>query len=233
MGRFGKVLLILAASLAVVGCQGTGSLSQLSGAPTGAPLTAAAGLPPSSAMPAGQASAQAPAGFASFCLRFAGQCQTAPEAPAPLALDAMTVAKIAAVNHSVNREIRPEEDARHYGRAEYWTIPTDGYGDCDDYAVTKRAKLIAAGIPANTLRLAVAVTRRNVRHAVLTVTTTQGDYVLDSLHDEILPWTALGYQWMMRQQAENAHGWASLQPGTDSSYLMTAANLPKATSARN
>ena len=50
------------------------------------------------------------------------------------------------------------DDQRHYGRAEYWNIPTDGYGDCEDYALTKRRDLIAAGFPAQALRIAVVLT---------------------------------------------------------------------------
>jgi hypothetical protein len=35
------------------------------------------------------------------------------------------------VNTDVNEAIRPESDEVHYGRPEIWTIPDDGYGDCD------------------------------------------------------------------------------------------------------
>ena len=128
------------------------------------------------------------------------------------------------VNRSVNRQIWPKDDIKHYGRAEYWTIPTDGFGDCDDYAVTKRARLIAAGVPASALRLAVAITPRSVRHAVLTVTTTQGDYVLDSLYDEIVPWSAPGYQWMLRQRSDDARAWDALTEGPIPLLLATASS---------
>jgi predicted transglutaminase-like cysteine proteinase len=120
------------------------------------------------------------------------------------------------------------DDIKHYGRAEYWTIPTDGRGDCDDYAVTKRAQLIAAGIPASALRLAVAVTPRSVRHAVLTVATDRGDYILDSLYDEIVPWHAPGYTWLMRQMPDNARSWESLKDPPAAVMLATAATEQRA-----
>ena len=62
--------------------------------------------------------------------------------------------QLAAVNRAVNRAIFPVNDSKHYGRAEYWTIPNDGLGDCEDYALTKRAKLIALGYPQPALRMA-------------------------------------------------------------------------------
>jgi len=41
------------------------------------------------------------------------------------------------INREVSKAIWPEDDQKHYGRAEYWTMPTGGYGDCEDYALTK------------------------------------------------------------------------------------------------
>src|SRR5215471_9982855 len=84
------------------------------------------------------------------------------------------------VNEKVNREVTNEDDKTHFGRAEYWTIATDGYGDCEDFALTKRKQLIDAGLPEKALRVAIVKTWRGELHAVLTVATDHGDYVLDS-----------------------------------------------------
>jgi predicted transglutaminase-like cysteine proteinase len=127
-------------------------------------------------------------------------------------LTSKTWALLNRVNRTVNRDIWPEEDERHYGRAEYWTIPSDGYGDCDDYAVTKRKALLDAGLPAPALRLAVVMTPKASRHAVLTVATDKGDLVLDNLSDEVLPWNAAGFTWVERQDAVDPMKWVSLQP---------------------
>ncbi len=40
-------------------------------------------------------------------------------------------------------------------------------------------------------------------HAVLTVKTDHGDFVLDNLSDEIRPWTATGYQFYKRQAQDD------------------------------
>jgi predicted transglutaminase-like cysteine proteinase len=115
------------------------------------------------------------------------------------------------INRKVNGDIWPEDDEKHYGRAEYWTIPTDGYGDCDDYAVTKRKTLIDAGFPLPALRLAVVYSPQAGRHAVLTVKTDKGDLVLDNLRDDIVPWDAAGFVWIERQAASDPMKWVSLQ----------------------
>ncbi len=116
------------------------------------------------------------------------------------------------VNSNVNAAIWPEDDSRHYGRVEYWTIPTDGYGDCEDYALTKRKNLAEMGLPLSALRIAVVVTPSAVRHAVLTVVTDKGDYVLDNLTDDILPWDRTGFTWIERQDPTKAMAWVSLRP---------------------
>lgn len=95
----------------------------------------------------------------------------------------------------------------HYGRAEYWTIPTDGYGDCDDYALTKRKQLQEIGFPAAALRLAVVYSPRSQLHAVLTVATNKGDFVLDNLDDDIRPWNTTRYDWIEVQDAKDPMQW--------------------------
>jgi predicted transglutaminase-like cysteine proteinase len=160
-------------------------------------------------MPTSDAAASAPAGFVSFCVRNPGQC--APnEQGDRLVLDQNAWTLLVSVNDAVNTAVRPLEDGSHYGRAEYWTLVTDGYGDCDDYALTKRKALIDAGFPMAALRIATAVTRKGTRHAVLTVATDKGDYVLDNSHALILPWDQTGYFWLARQDAHNAWTWVEL-----------------------
>lgn len=112
-----------------------------------------------------------------------------------------------AVNHNVNDSMWPETDQAHYGRAEYWTIPTDGYGDCEDYALTKRKQLSDLGLPSAALRLAVVYSPQSLTHAVLTVATDRGDFVLDNLSGDIRPWNALHYTWIEVQDAEDPMAW--------------------------
>jgi predicted transglutaminase-like cysteine proteinase len=164
-----------------------------------------------SALPETHIIASVPAGFISFCLRFTDQCKTAQNQTAIITLNNQTWHTLTDINRETNDDIWPEDDLKHYGRAEYWTIPTDGLGDCDDYAVTKRKNLLSAGFPENALRLAVVYSERSGRHAVLTVATDKGDFVLDNRASDVLPWNATNYTWIERQDASNPLQWVSLQ----------------------
>ena len=168
-------------------------------------------VPTAVALPATDDVADIPPGYVSFCIRFADQCQATPNAPSSIPLTSTAWLTIKKVNANVNDAIWPEDDLRHYGRAEYWNIPTDGYGDCEDYALTKRKALIDQGFPQQALRIAVVDTPNNGRHAVLTVATDKGDFVLDNLREEIVSWNATGYTWIERQDPKRPMGWVSLR----------------------
>ncbi len=163
----------------------------------------------SSPMPRGLPTTDAPAGFISFCTRYANQCEVSRDASNVVHLDLQTQALLDSVNRGVNAAIYPEDDMPHYGIAEYWTIPSDGYGNCHDYALVKRKELIDAGLPERALRIAIVITPRSSRHAVLTVTTDRGDVVLDNLSSQIKPWTDVAYNWIERQDGDGELGWVA------------------------
>jgi len=118
-------------------------------------------------------------------------------------LDRSQLKLITRINRDVNRDVRKADDFDIYGMPEFWSLPRviDGrmYGDCEDYALEKRRRLIEAGVPAETLSMAVAVTRRGERHAVLVVAFEAGDVVLDNLTPWPTPWGELNYTWIQRQ----------------------------------
>lgn len=163
-----------------------------------------------------------PAGFIGFCVNFPDQCTTPTGGSTTVALTMPTLQRLRAVNRTINRAIWPLDDATHYGRPELWTIPTDGLGDCDDYAVTKRAALIASGFPVRALRLAVVFALDVGRHAVLTVATDQGDLVLDNLTDDIRPSSATGYIWIEQQDGANPMQWIARVAVPDSAATTAA-----------
>jgi predicted transglutaminase-like cysteine proteinase len=224
-----KIATILVLGFATYGCAApagpVGSIELISG-PSASRWSASTVLPPQAPALANGQVAAVPAGFISFCTRFADQCSAPAEAPSTITLAADNWLTLQEVNQSVNRAIRPMDDERHYGRKEYWNIPSDGYGDCEDYALTKRSALIAAGFPQPALRVAIVVTPRSERHAVLTVTTDRGDYVLDNLKDTILSWDQAGYRWIERQDANNAWGWVALGSSPDLTYVASIAASP-------
>ena len=138
--------------------------------------------------------------------RFAGpdgwrrMCQTlprycAPTGPGRVRLDAAGRALLAEVNAEVNAAIRPRDEP--FGE-DVWRV-APAFGDCDDYALTKRAVLEGRGWPAASLRFATAFTEADEYHLVLLIETDQGTLVLDNRFDRPVPWTRLsagGYKWV-------------------------------------
>lgn len=120
------------------------------------------------------AGAQSPLGFKIFCLKYPNECKAGGKSS--LSMTDATMQTLKRVNLSVNNAIRPKNDSR--GK-DVWTLNAST-GDCEDYVITKRSRLIKMGLPAGALRIAYAKTRAGEGHAVLIVKTSQGDYVLDN-----------------------------------------------------
>jgi len=124
-------------------------------------------------------------------------------ASAPAVVPKSLMRLINTLNRDVNREVQKANDFDLYGLLEFWSLPRviDGkmYGDCEDYALEKRRRLIAAGVPTEALSMAVAVTARGETHAVLVVSFESGDWVLDNLTPWATPWNELNYRWVERQ----------------------------------
>jgi predicted transglutaminase-like cysteine proteinase len=225
-GRFGRIA-AFAAALFLAACQSPElTVSALPDHPALASgrSAAAQGIEASSPMQTG-GEADAPSGYIAFCGRQPAECADKPGSPATVVLDAATWATLQQINMAFNAAIQPEEDAVHYGRVDYWTIPTDGHGDCEDYALAKRKALVAANLSPRALRIAVARSPQGEAHAVLTVATDRGDYVLDNLTDAILPWNETHLAWIARQAPGQAQ-WASLGEGTSGLAVASTTPLP-------
>ncbi len=149
-----------------------------------------------------------PAGFVSFCMREPAQCRDGRRRL--LHFDDRLLHTLSRVNDDVNKSTEWVDDETHYGRKEYFAIISDGKGDCDDMVVTKRAMLHDKGLPLHDLRIAIALTPKGERHAVLVVTTDRGDYVLDSIDPAIRRFDEVRYAWIERQNG-SAMGWAKVE----------------------
>jgi len=206
----------------VGGCQTTGLIGPVNNTLDLNAQIQSAAIPTSTPMPSGVEHGPIPPGFVSFCIRFSSQCEAPASQPAIIALTSDNWGLLGRINRQVNASIWPEDDQKHYGRGEYWTIPTDGYGDCEDYALAKRKTLIDAGLPERALRIGIVVTPRDNSHAVLTVATDRGDYVLDSLMDDIQPWNRTDYRWVERQDSANVTQWVAFNG--DPTQIATAAH---------
>ncbi len=89
------------------------------------------------------------------------------------------------VNNWVNETVKPMTDLEHWGVVERWNYPDDGYGDCEDYVLLKRRMLIKAGWPREALLITVVRDKKGDGHAVLTVKTDSGEFILDNQENQI------------------------------------------------
>ncbi|HVZ05339.1 transglutaminase-like cysteine peptidase [Hyphomicrobium sp.] len=154
---------------------------------------------------------QPPYGFVSFCERMPSECVARSHDTSRLEATPERLSELDVVNRKVNHEIEPATDMEIYGVAEYWTIPKTR-GDCEDYALLKRHILIARGWPSSDLLMTVVRDEKNEGHAVLTVRTTQGDYILDNKIDVVRLWNQTPYHYVMRQSYLDPKVWVSLDP---------------------
>lgn len=168
----------------------------------GIPVAASeGGVPPF--LPAKQ-TAPAPDGAVALCQTYPWACAGRPGADAPAA----ALLEVAAyINRKANAAIPAISDQAQYGRAEHWALPGDLGGDCEDYVLYKKRALIAAGVPARSLLIAVVLDRRDSPHAVLILRTEAGDHVLDNVTDRILPWARTGYTFISMQDPDNPARW--------------------------
>ena len=150
-----------------------------------------------------------PFGFVSFCDRNPVECRQGPFEDTRFELTDERREQLDHVNRAINKLIEPATDQEIFGVAEYWTIPMTR-GDCEDYALLKRQVLMQRGWPASALLLTVVRDEKNEGHAILTARTSRGDFILDNKFDEVRPWHAVAYTYIMRQSYINPKVWVSL-----------------------
>jgi predicted transglutaminase-like cysteine proteinase len=152
-----------------------------------------------------------PYGWIDFCRRYGGECDSAPPPAIEPSFSPRQWQEIAQLNRSVNAAIQPVSDLEHWGFEDQWDYPTDGKGDCEDYALFKRKLLITAGYPRQALLMTVVRDEAGEGHAVLTLVSNQGDYILDNKTNAIRLWSATRYQFIKRQSPEDPNVWLSLR----------------------
>src|SRR5579884_3805698 len=151
-----------------------------------------------------------PIGWVEFCIEYKGECDVKPSQPRDIVLTPRAWSDLVKVNDWVNQSIKPMTDLEHWGVVERWNYPDDGYGDCEDYVLLKRRMLMQAGWPREALLITVVRDKKGDGHAVLTVKTDRGEFVLDNQEAEILPWDKTGYRFVKRQSQSDPYTWVSL-----------------------
>ncbi len=129
------------------------------------------------------------------------------------------------VNSYANGKIKPVSDLELYGEAERWTYPTTA-GDCEDFVLLKKRTLEKLGVPAKNLQITVVLDELNQGHAVLTVATAEGDYILDNRRNDILLWNDTNYTFLKRQSAKSPKQWVALLKKPAAAATVASAQKP-------
>jgi len=166
------------------------------------------------------ADAKAPWGWTDFCTRHADECDGQSTLAQSVELTPTLWKLVQDINLDVNSQIREASDQEVYGVPERWEFPTGGAGDCEDFALEKRKRLMNAGIPRQTLLMTVVTDEGGLGHAVLAIRTVKGDFVLDNRVNRILSWENTGYGFVKQQSVENPNHWVRL--GAPTAPTMTA-----------
>jgi predicted transglutaminase-like cysteine proteinase len=161
-----------------------------------------------------------PMGWTQFCADHPADCTSKETIARDIVMTPKVWADLGRVNKYVNNTVKPLTDAEHWGTIEKWSYPSDGYGDCEDYALQKRKMLIDAGWPRESLLITVVRDRNNEGHAALTVTTDKGEFVLDNEITSVVSLIQTGYHYVKRQSQTDQNQWVSI--GAPSSSDATA-----------
>lgn len=154
--------------------------------------------------------ARAPIGWVEFCVEYDPECKIKPSAPRDVVLSAQAWKDLTRINLWVNTHVKAMTDLDHWGVVERWNYPDDGYGDCEDYALQKRKMLMQAGWPREALLMTVVRDQHGDGHAVLTVKTDKGEFILDNQRDDVRTWSDTGYRFVKRQSQSDPNLWVSL-----------------------
>jgi len=152
-----------------------------------------------------------PIGYVNFCKERAEECRPSRRYADRVQLSAAKFRELEQVNTHVNNAVAPITDLDLYGKVEVWTYPVNE-GDCEDYVLLKRRILIERGWPESTLLITVVRDENNDGHAVLTVRTDRGDFVLDNKKPNVMAWADTPYTFVKRQSPHNPLVWTSLLP---------------------
>ena len=156
--------------------------------------------------------ANPPIGHYEFCQTYQSECQPTSLDAGPMKLTEERWKTMLDVNYTVNTTITPMTDMEIYGVEERWAYPTT-VGDCEDFVLLKRKMLMNKGFSASNLLITVVLQPNGEGHAVLTVRTDRGDFILDNMRNKVMNWSETEYTYLKRQDTANPGRWMKIQDG--------------------
>ena len=156
--------------------------------------------------------ANPPIGHYEFCKTYGAECVADSGDAGPAVLTETNWKTLLDVNYTVNSSITPLTDQDIYGVEERWAYPRT-VGDCEDFALLKRKMLIDRGFASSDLLMTVVLQPNGEGHAVLTVRTDHGDFILDNMRNKVMLWSETEYTYLKRQSSDDPGRWVKLQDG--------------------
>lgn len=154
-----------------------------------------------------------PIGHYEFCKLFSDECKVrSPRKNAPKVTD-YGWDIVRKVNSMVNENVAPLTDWELHGQEELWSYPGLA-GDCEDYVLLKRQMLIENGFSQSDLLITVVRRPNGEGHAVLTLRTSTGDFVLDNLTRDVKSWRDTPYRYLKRQASNHTGRWVNIENGS-------------------
>jgi predicted transglutaminase-like cysteine proteinase len=155
----------------------------------------------------------APIGHTVFCVRYPHDCSRWQGTLSFFTAEpADLYAELYAVNREVNGAIQPvSRTKKQQGETTLsWTL-FPSLGNCNDYAVSKRHRLLLHGWPSSALQLAEVVLPTGEHHLVLLADAMGAIFVLDNLASEPVPLAdVIVYRWIRIESPDQPEYWSSI-----------------------
>ena len=162
-----------------------------------------------------------PIGHYEYCQTNRSDCRIKARSMKPMVLTRERWSEMVETNAYANATVTPVTDMDYFGVPEIWSMP-EAYGDCEDYALLKRRMLMEKGWPASVLLVTVVRQPNGDGHAVLTVRTDRGDFILDNLNERVMPWNKTEYRFLKRQAAAHSGKWEGIADRRNGKALVSA-----------
>jgi predicted transglutaminase-like cysteine proteinase len=146
----------------------------------------------------------APKGAMAICRKYSWACASRGQGALSPASELELVKKI---NSQINEATHEISDRRQYKLPDYWALPTEAGGDCEDFALLKKRELVRLGVDPRRLLLATVLDQRRIPHAVLVYRTPNGDLLLDNQRDQLVKWAQSRYIFLRMQNPDKPTEW--------------------------
>ena len=166
-----------------------------------------------------------PVGFVKFCATNPGDCKTRSAAHERIAMSPERWNQLYLIN-----SLREWQDCARSATRTSTAKPSTGpippmRETAKTTCCSRSVSWKGLGFSAEALLITVVLDEKNEGHAILTVTTDAGDYVLDNRFDKVSRWNDTTYKFLKRQSHANPLQWVALvKQSTSNSGFVASGN---------